>query len=103
MSAVRDMRVDGEYDRPLPSRVDEPTKEDLECLRNLLQKYNMTDSEKIAVYETGIEDMLHAIQDRLDELNSLELDDFERGRQLAFMEMLDIIKTRYSIIYEVLN
>lgn len=63
----------------------------------------MNDTEKVAVYETGIEDMLHALQERLDELNDRELDDFEKGRQLAFTEMFEIIKTRHKVILEVLD
>ena len=63
----------------------------------------MNDSEKIAVYETNIEDMLRAIQTRMDELEGKKLDDFESGRQLAFTEMFEIIKTRHKIILEVLD
>nr|DAN88939.1 MAG TPA: hypothetical protein [Caudoviricetes sp.] len=32
-------RVDGEYDRPLPERITEPTKEEKERLERLLEKY----------------------------------------------------------------
>ena len=63
----------------------------------------MKATEKIAVYETCIEDMLHVLQERLDELKTMELDDFEKGRQLAFTEMYDIIKTRHKVILEVLD
>lgn len=63
----------------------------------------MTDSEKIAVYETNIEDILRAIQERLNELDGKKLDAFESGRQLAFTEMFDIIKTRHKVILEVLD
>ena len=63
----------------------------------------MNDTEKIAVYETNIEDMLRVIQDRLDELEGKELDDFEKGRLLAFTEMYDIIKTRHKVILEILD
>ena len=34
---------------------------------------------------------------------TMELDDFEKGRQLAFTEMYDIIKTRHKVILEVLD
>lgn len=61
------------------------------------------DDNKSAVYETQIEDMLKAIQERLDELSGKKLDDFEQGRQLAFTEMFDIIKTRHQIILDVLK
>ena len=41
-----------------------------------------TAEEKIAVYETQIEDMLLVFQERLKELNeSACLDNFEKGRQ----------------------
>lgn len=65
----------------------------------------MTDKEKVVEYELQIEDMLHAIQERLDELNgkSKDLSEFEQGRQLAFTEMMDIIKTRHEMILEVLS
>ena len=35
----RDMRPDGEYDRPLPQRIENPTKEDWERLQQLIGKY----------------------------------------------------------------
>ena len=35
----RDMRPDGEYDRPLPERIENPTKEDREMLRQLVAKH----------------------------------------------------------------
>lgn len=39
MSAKRDKRIDGEYDRPLPDRIVNPTKEDKKKLAKLLKKY----------------------------------------------------------------
>lgn len=39
MSTKRDRRVDGEYDRPLPERIVNPTKEDKEKLQKILAKY----------------------------------------------------------------
>lgn len=39
MSTKRDKRIDGEYDRPLPERIDKPTKADQERLKVLLEKY----------------------------------------------------------------
>lgn len=39
MSTKRDKRVDGEYDRPLPERIANPTKADKEKLAKLLEKY----------------------------------------------------------------
>lgn len=62
----------------------------------------MTDSEKIIEYEIQIADMLHAIQERLNELEGKELDDFQQGRHLAFTEMFDIINTRHKMILELI-
>lgn len=62
----------------------------------------MTDHEKAVEYEMQIEDMLHALQERLSEFGD-NLSDFEQGRQLAYTEMLDIIQTRHKMIMDVLN
>lgn len=40
MSDKRDKRIDGEYDRPLPERIEKPTKEDREKLKRILNKYD---------------------------------------------------------------
>lgn len=40
MSTKRDKRIDGEYDRPLPDRIVNPTKEEEEKLQAVLAKYN---------------------------------------------------------------
>lgn len=63
----------------------------------------MTDSEKVVEYELQIEDMLHTIQERLSEFNGKDLDEFEQGRQLAYTEMMDIIKTRHNMIMDVIS
>ena len=64
----------------------------------------MSDQEKVVEYELQIEDMLHALQDRLKEFEGSEkLSEFEQGRQLAYLEMMDIIKTRHSMILGVLE
>jgi hypothetical protein len=64
----------------------------------------MTDKDKVIEYELQIEDMLKAIQENLDELTQQkDLSEFEQGRQLAYEEMLDIIKTRHSMILDVLK
>ena len=64
----------------------------------------MSDQEKVLCYEAHIGDMLAAIQERLDELNDAEvLDEFEKGRQLAFFEVMYIIKARHSIILELIE
>ena len=39
MSDKRDTRIDGEYDRPLPPIIPNPTKEDLEKLQQIIDKY----------------------------------------------------------------
>ena len=63
----------------------------------------MSDCEKVLCYESHIEKMLAAIQERMDELNNgTELSEFDQGRQMAFLEVMDIIKTRHSIILEVI-
>lgn len=36
---LRDKRIDGEYDPPLPKRIVNPTEEDLKKLEKLLEKY----------------------------------------------------------------
>ena len=64
----------------------------------------MSDKEKIAAYEFNIGDMLVALRERLDELgDKKELSEFEQGRQEAYIEMMDIIKTRHGIILDVLS
>ena len=64
----------------------------------------MTDKDKVIEYELQIEDMLRAIQSNLDELNDRrDLSQFDQGRQLAFEEIIDIIKTRYSMIFDVIG
>lgn len=64
----------------------------------------MTDSEKVIEYELQIEDMLHDLRDRLGEFENMEnMDDFEKGRQLAYTEIMDIIKSRHEMIMEVLS
>lgn len=64
----------------------------------------MSDREKVVEYELHIEDMLKVIQERIDEFDSPNsLSEFEQGRQTAYLEMMDIIKTRHKMILEVLN
>ena len=62
----------------------------------------MTDEQKVVQYETEIEDMLNVLQQRLSEFQGV-LDDFEQGRQLAYEEIMDIIKTRHQVILEVIK
>ena len=64
----------------------------------------MGEKEKILTYEVFIGEMLRAIAERKEELDNAEgLDDFEKGRQLAYFEMMDIINNRYQIIQELLE
>lgn len=64
----------------------------------------MNDNEKVVEYELQIEDMLHTLQSRLDEFTGKKnLDDFEKGRQLAYQEIMEIIQTRHSMIMDVLG
>ena len=63
----------------------------------------MTDREKALAYELHIEDMLHALQDRLNELEGKELTEFEQGRYLAYTEIFEILQTRHQIIMDVLT
>lgn len=64
----------------------------------------MSDKDKVIEYELQIEDMLHAINERLSEFEDGEdLNDFEQGRQLAYTEIMEIIRTRHQMILEVLN
>ena len=63
----------------------------------------MNAEDKVVEYELQIEDMLHALQERLDEFEGKKLDEFEQGRQLAYTEMMDIIKTRHQMILDVIS
>lgn len=47
MAYKRDKRIDGEYDRPLPERIEKPTKEDREKLKKLLQKYETMKQQRL--------------------------------------------------------
>lgn len=60
----------------------------------------MSDKEKVVEYELHIVDMMNTIKARLDEFEGKDLDEFEQGRQLAYTEMMDIIKSRHSMILE---
>ena len=64
----------------------------------------MSDKDKVSEYEMQIEDMLHALQERLDEFgDGKKLTEFEQGRQTAYLEMMDIISTRHKMILDVLS
>lgn len=60
------------------------------------------EEDKSGVYEMQIIDMLQAIQERYNESN-LNESEFENGRHEAFEEVIDIIKTRYSILWDILD
>ena len=63
----------------------------------------MTDRDKVLEYEVHIENMLNVLQERLEEFGDGKgLSDLEQGRHLAYMEMMDIIKTRHSIILKLI-
>lgn len=62
------------------------------------------DESAVGVYETSIRDMLQVFLSRYKELeDAKDLSDFDKGRQLAYWEILDIIKTRKDIISDVLS
>lgn len=64
----------------------------------------MDDYQKVVAYEVHIEDLLKAITERLNELSEKEqLDDFQKGRQLAFWEVMDMIKTRHAMILDLIE
>ena len=62
------------------------------------------DESAVGVYETFIRDMLQVFLSRYKEFENVkDLSDFDKGRQLAYWEILDIIKTRKDIISDVLS
>lgn len=64
----------------------------------------MNDKEKVVAYEMHIEDMLNVLIERLAEFEGMdELEPFQQGRHLAYIEMIDIIKTRHGLILELLE
>lgn len=67
----------------------------------------MTDSEKIAVYETAIYNIMEMLISERDELQAKfdadGLSDFESGRYLAYKEMIDTIETNHSYIMDVIE
>lgn len=64
----------------------------------------MSDKEKVIEYEIQIEDMLNAINDRLSEFSdNKDMNEFEQGRQLAYTEIMDIIRTRHKMILDVIS
>ena len=63
----------------------------------------MNDRDKMLYYEVHIEDMLHVLQEWMAEFGDGKgLSEFEQGRQMAYWEMMDIIKARHSMILELI-
>ena len=64
----------------------------------------MTDREKMIAYEVHIENMLQFFQENLKEFDEMEnMDDFEEGRRMAYIEVIETIKLRHEIIWSVLE
>ena len=64
----------------------------------------MNDNEKVVAYEMHIEDMRNVLVERLAEFEGKnELDPFQQGHRLAYIEMMDIIRTRHGLILELLE
>lgn len=63
----------------------------------------MSAEDKVVEYELQIEDLLHTLQERFDEFKGKKLDEFEQGRQLAYTEVMEIIKTRHKMILDVIS
>ena len=64
----------------------------------------MNHNEKVIAYEMHIGDMLNVLIERLTEFEAMdELEPFQQGRQLAYIEMMNIIKTRHRLILEMLE
>lgn len=59
--------------------------------------------DRIAVYETFIRNMLNVFCERYDEVHKQDSkSEFDQGREEAYWEILDIIKTRKEMIFEIL-
>ncbi|MBQ8743379.1 MAG: hypothetical protein IJZ03_08430 [Clostridia bacterium] len=75
-----------------------------DATEELERRKKMTDSEKIPVYETQIESLISTILERKAELDNQDnLSEFEQGRQLAYFEMVDIIRNRYKVLMDVIS
>jgi hypothetical protein len=75
---------------------------DIEWVKNAIKLHRAKD--RLLNYEVFIGEMLSAIAERKEELDNAEvLDDFEKGRQLAYWEVMEIINNRYEIIKELLE
>lgn len=65
----------------------------------------MNDAGKLAAYEFYIEDMLRMFQSNFDELEAKgkNLSEFEKGRWMAYWEILETIRLRKDLISEMLD
>ena len=62
------------------------------------------DDSDAGIYELFIRDMLQVFLSRSKELKDAKnLTEFDLGRQLAYWEILDIIKTRKDMISDILS
>lgn len=61
----------------------------------------MEDS-KSGIYEMQLSDLMRAIEERYAEIDPSE-SSFEDGRKEAYEEIIDMVKTRYKMIYELLE
>lgn len=57
---------------------------------------------KAGIYEMQLIDFMQALKERYDEIDPSE-SSFEDGRKEAYEEIIDMIKTRYSMIAEILT
>lgn len=57
---------------------------------------------KAGIYEMQLIDFMQALQARYDEIDPSE-SSFEDGRKEAYEEVMDMIKTRYSMIADILS
>lgn len=61
----------------------------------------MAKDDKAGIYEMQLIDFMQALQERYDEIGPSE-SSFEDGRKEAYEEIIDMIKTRYSMISDIL-
>lgn len=57
---------------------------------------------KAGIYEMQLIDFMHTLQERYNEIDPSE-SSFEDGRKEAYEEIIDMIKTRYSMISDILS
>lgn len=60
--------------------------------------------DRIAVYETFIQNMLNVFSERYDEVHKQDSkSEFDQGREEAYWEVLDIINARKEMISDILT